>query len=69
MVDHSDLRRLAEAATATPASYSDYCQAAFAFERAASPARIIALLDEIEQLKQSRDYYMRLLNGNESYRS
>jgi hypothetical protein len=46
MTDHSELRRLAEAATPGPWR---------GLRNAGNPARILALLDEVEALKREQD--------------
>lgn len=72
MVDHSELRRLAEACANAercqrealkadgmdyipPKVFEDTAAAQHALRAAANPARIIALLDEVEALKRERD--------------
>ncbi len=56
MPDHDELRKLAEAAIgAADADIVTRDNSLFAFEQVANPARILALLDEVEALKRERD--------------
>ena len=56
MSDYSELKRLAQALV-EHASDSYYLPCTIAYERAASPATVLALIAELEQARGSRDQY------------